>query len=83
MRNIVLLFLVAMTGLSADHESREQALARWKANDATRPVPPVITPAALGRAPAGSVSHRNLRPTLAPLRAPFRRIARLCGIGPR
>lgn len=52
MRTIVWLFFVAMAGLSADHESREKALARWKIHDVTRPVPTVITPAAPGRAPS-------------------------------
>jgi hypothetical protein len=52
MRIIVLLVFVVTAGLAADHESREQAQARWQVHDVTRPVPPVITPAAPGRAPS-------------------------------
>ena len=51
MRMIVLVF-VATAAMAAVHESREQALAHWKIHDVTRPVPPVITPAAPGRAPS-------------------------------
>jgi hypothetical protein len=51
MRTIVLV-LVAITGLAAEHENREQALAHWKVHDVNRPVPPVISPAAPGRAPS-------------------------------
>jgi hypothetical protein len=53
MRTILLLVVLIATGvLGADHESREQGLARWKVHDANRPTPPVITPAMPGRAPS-------------------------------
>src|ERR1051325_7993356 len=61
MRKIVLFFSVAMAGLSADHESRDPALARWKVHDVTRPVPPVVTPAAPGRAPSDATVLFNGR----------------------